>query len=64
MFKKHVLSPILVQELFKTLKTPSVNTVYHGTECVSFLGPQIKEILSVSFKKIDNIDTFKKAVKT
>ena len=32
----------------------SVNTVYHGTECVSFLEPRIWEILSDSFKKVDD----------
>ena len=36
-------------------KTPSVNTVYHGTKSVSFLGPNVWEILPDSFKKIDNI---------
>ena len=35
-------------------KTPSVNTIYHDTESVSFLGPKIWEILHDSFKKIDN----------
>ena len=45
-------------------KTPSVNTEYHGTEIASFLGPKIWEILTNSYKKIDNIDTFKKAIKT
>ena len=44
-------------------KTPSVNTVYHGTENVSFLGPKTWEISHYIFRKIDNIDAFKKAIK-
>ena len=70
------LSPILIQELFmpnnehtyswwhlRQFKTPWVNTVYHGIESASFLGPNISVILPDSFKKIDNIDNFKKAIK-
>ena len=45
-------------------KTLSVNSVYHGTKSVSFLGPKLWEILRGSFKKIVEIDTFKKAIKT
>ena len=45
-------------------KTPSVITVCHGTESVSILGPKIWETLPYSFKKIANIDTFKKKIKT
>ena len=43
---------------------PLVNTAYHGTESISFLGPNIYDILPDNFKKIDNIDTFKKTIKT
>ena len=71
------LSPILIRELFMAsneqnyclrhlhqFKTTSVNTVYHGKESVSFLGPKIWEILLNDFKKIDNRDAFKKVIKT
>ena len=71
------LSPVLVQELLipnnkhtyslihlRQFKKPSVNAVHHGTESISFLVPKIWEILLDSFKKIDNIDTFEKAIKT
>ena len=68
---------ILIQELLKPnnehtynlrhtrqFKTPSVNTVYHDIDSVSFLVPKIWEILLDFFWKIDNIDAIKKAIKT
>ena len=67
------LSPILIRELFMPnneqnyclrhlhqFKMPSVNTVYHGKESVSFLGAKIWEILLNDFKKIDNRDLLKR----
>lgn len=47
----------------RQFKALSVNIVYHDTKSVSFLGTKIWEILSGSFKNINNIDTFKKAMK-
>ena len=67
------LSPILIQKLFmannehtyslrhlRQFKTSSVKIAYHGTERVSLLGRNLPD----SFKKVDNIDTYKKAIKT
>ena len=48
----------------RQFKKPSVNTVYRAIESASFLGPKIWEILPDSFKNIDNVDTFKKVIKT
>ena len=50
--------------IYANLKRHQVNTVYHNTESVPFLGPKVWGILLDDFKKIDNIDTFKKAIKT
>ena len=47
----------------RNFKTPSVNTAYHDTESVLFLGPKIWEILPNSFEKINKIDTLKKQLK-
>lgn len=47
----------------RQFKALSVNIVYNDTKSVSFLGTKIWEILSGSFKNINNIDTFKKAMK-
>ena len=44
-------------------KTPSVNTVYHGKESVSFLKPEICEILPYSLKKMESIEAFKREIK-
>ena len=74
---RNCLSPIPIQELFlpnhentsslrhlRQFKTPSISTVYHDTESVSFLGPKVSEILPDSFKKTNDTDTFKKTIKT
>ena len=45
-------------------KMPSVNTVYHDTESICFLGPKIWDILPESFKKMKNVEAFKRAIKT
>ena len=45
-------------------KTPSVHEVYHDMESVSFLGPKIGQILSDSFKKMESVEGFKRAIKT
>ena len=59
------LSPILIRELFMPnneqnyclrhlhqFKTPSVNTVYHGKESVSFLGPKFGKFYLMTLKKL------------
>ena len=43
---------------------PLVKTVYHGTESISYLGPKIWDILPEKLKSIDNLEHFKKEIKT
>ena len=78
MYKAHKgLSPPIITEIFEkknehqyNLKhnseftRPAVNSVYHGTENVSFLGPKIRDILPVRLKKIDSLRSFKTAIKS
>ena len=42
---------------------PAVDSAYHGTENVSFLGPKIWDILPYRLKKIDSLRFFKTAIK-
>ena len=71
------LSPPLMSNMFK-LKAensynlrkvsgffkPMVKSVYHRTECISYLRPKIWDILPKKLKNIDNLDHFKKKIKT
>ena len=40
-----------------------INTVYHGTESVSNLGPKIWDLMPSNLKEISDLDKFKKAIK-
>ena len=42
---------------------PFVKSVYHWTECLSYLGPKVWDILPASYKNIDCLERFKKAIK-
>ena len=42
---------------------PKVNSVYNGTESVSFLGPKIWDLVPNELKDIGNLAAFKKAIK-
>ena len=42
---------------------PLVNSVYHGTESLSYLGPKVWDILPNIYKNIDSLHKFKKAIK-
>ena len=42
---------------------PRINTVYHGTESISNLGPQIWDLVPSNLKEISDLDKFKKAIK-
>ena len=70
------LLPLLMTELFKprnehlyNLKsvyqfhTSSVNTAYHGIEIMSFLGPNLWNILSNKLKNIESLKAFKNRIK-
>ena len=77
MFKvSNGLSPVLMNDIFKlrgeqtdNLRKPSqfyrpeVNSVYNGTESVSFLGPIIWDLVPNELKDIGNLTAFKKAIK-
>ena len=78
MFKSYKgLSPPIMDNVFK-LRTenpyslrqvsefsrPIVKTVYHGTESLSYLGPKIWDILPEKLRNMDNLESFKKEIKT
>ena len=72
MFKvSNGLSPVLMNEIFKPrgerirsqFYRPKVNSVYNGTESVSFLGPIIWDLVPNEPKDIANLAAFKKAIK-
>ena len=42
---------------------PQINTVYHGTESVSNLGPKIWGLVPSNLKDLSDLDKFKKAIK-
>ena len=42
---------------------PRINTVYHGTESISNLGPKIWDLVPSNLKEINELDKFKKAIK-
>ena len=71
------LSSTLMNNIFK-LKTensynlrqvsefsrPMIKNVYHGTESISYLGPKVWDILPEKLKNTDNLQHFKKEIKT
>ena len=69
-------SPEIMKEIFRirqengynlrhrsTFKRPIVNSVYSGTETVSFLGPKIWELMPTEIKELVSLNSFKKPVK-
>ena len=71
------LSPPLMGNMFKLkaensynlrlvpeFSRPMVNSMYHGTESISYLGPKIWDIPPEKLKNIDNLEHFKKEIKT
>ena len=70
MFKvSNGLSPVLREEQTYNLRKLSqfyrlkVNSVYNGTECVSFLGPKIWDLVPNELKGIGNLAAFKEMTK-
>ena len=43
---------------------PMVKSVYHETGTISYVGPKIWDILPEKLKNIDNLEHFKKEIKT
>ena len=73
---KNGLSPELFTEIFareteshynlrrcNDFRIPSIRTVYHGSESISFLGPKIWNILPDEIKQQTSLNSFKKSVK-
>ena len=77
MFKvSNGLSPVLMNDIFKRrgeqtynlrkhsqFYRPKVNSVYNGTESMSFLGPIVWDLEPSELKDIGNLAAFKKAIK-
>ena len=74
--RKNHLSPLIVTELFEQrneqlydlkknsqFTIPPIRTVYHGSESISFLGPQIWNILPYRLKNANSIEAFKMQIK-
>ena len=59
----------LAIEMFKVSKKPSefvrpkVHSVFHGKESISYLGPQIWDMIPVEMKNLKTISAFKREVK-
>ena len=73
---KNGISPELFTEIFareteshynlrrcNDFRIPSIRTVYHGSESISFLGPKIWNILPDEIKQQTSLNSFKKSVK-
>ena len=52
---------ILIQN--SEFSRPRTNTVYHGTESISNLGPKLWDLVPSNLKEICDLDKFKKAIK-
>ena len=69
------LSPSIVKEIFQERRIPynlrnensfvarHVNSVYHGTESLSFLGPKIWELVPPDLKSLESLEAFKTRIK-
>ena len=69
------LSPDIIREIFvskislhnlrrnNTFERPQVPSVYLGTESLSFLGPEIWDIVPLELKQLENLETFKLKIK-
>ena len=69
------LSPSIVKEIFQERRIPynlrnensfvarHVNSVYHGTESLSFLGPKIWELVPPDLKTLESLEAFKTRIK-
>ena len=42
---------------------PRVNTVYHGTESITYLGPKIWDIVPEEFKQKRSLNSFKESIR-
>ena len=71
------LSPPLMNNIFKLraenpynlrhvseFSRPMVKSLYHGTESISYLGTKIWDMLPEKLRNIENLEHFKKEIKT
>ena len=77
MFKvKHKLCPEITSDIFmertnyhynlrnrSDFITPQVNSVYHGTESITYLGPKIWDMVPDSIKETKSLNSFKESIK-
>ena len=70
------ISPIIMQEILRfqnssrynlrsqnTFEIPFRNSVYNGTESMSYLGPNVWELVPDNLKRINTLTTFKEQIK-
>ena len=57
---EHPYNPRYVSQF----NTPSVNTVCHGTDSISFLRPKIWNLLPNELKNIQSLKAFKNRIKS
>ena len=67
----HGLAPELMNNIFKkrnvtynfrknsTFETRNINSVYYGSQTISFLGPEVWELLPSNIKDSENLNIFK-----
>ena len=69
------LSPDIVKEIFQerfvlynlhhnnSFTSHQVNSIYHGTESLSFLGPKLWDLAPLEIKESENVNIFKSKIK-
>ena len=73
---KNKLSPEITSDIFtqrihnhfnlrniNRLETPFVRTVYNGTESISYLGPNVWDIVPEEYKILNSLNSFKESIK-
>ena len=77
MFKvKNNLAPEIMNDVFEIKETPynlrhncdftrrSIKTVKYGSQSISFLGPQIWNLIPPEIKNLSSLEKFKKSIKS
>ena len=69
------MSPDILREIFvpkislynlrknNTFERPQVDSVYHGTESLSFLGPKVWDLVPLEIKQLESLEFFKLKIK-
>ena len=73
---KNELAPTITANIFDTMpenhynlrnfndfRIPFARTVYHGTECISYLGPKIRDIVPIELNSLESLNSFKKSIR-